>query len=61
MGTATTKMVWDGTGDGHWDVVLTEMTEGRARVAAEDLATPSATTRRRARCPSNAMPLLQED
>jgi hypothetical protein len=53
---------WCGTapapGDGHWDVVLTEMTEGRARVAAEDLATPSATTRRRARCPSNAMPRL---
>ena len=34
MGTFTTKMVWDGTGDGHWDVVFTEMTEGRACVLA---------------------------
>lgn len=34
MGTFTTKMVWDGTGDGHWAVVLTEMTEGSARVLA---------------------------
>jgi len=26
--------VWDGTGDGHWDVVLTETTEGSARLLA---------------------------
>jgi hypothetical protein len=26
--------VWDGTGDGYWDVVLTETTEGRARLLA---------------------------
>ena len=30
----STRMAWDGSGDGHWDVVLTEMTDGRARVLA---------------------------
>ncbi len=35
MGTFTTRMVWDGSRDGHWDVVLTEMTEGCARLLAK--------------------------
>jgi hypothetical protein len=29
-----TRLVWDRAGDGHWDVVLTEMTDGRARLLA---------------------------
>ncbi len=28
-------MVWDGSRDGHWDVVLTKMTEGSARLLAK--------------------------
>ncbi len=35
MGTFATRMVWDGSRDGHWDVVLTEMTEGSARLLAK--------------------------
>jgi TOBE domain len=31
VGTFQTQTVWDGSGDGHWEVVLTE---GRARVLA---------------------------
>jgi len=27
-----TRLVWDGAGPGHWDVVLTEMTEDHARL-----------------------------
>jgi len=29
-----TRMTWNGSGNGHWDVVLTEMTNGRARLLA---------------------------
>ena len=34
MGKFNTRLVWDGAGDGHWDVLLTEMTEGRTSVRA---------------------------
>ncbi len=34
MGTFNTRLVWNCAGDGHWDVVLTEMTDGSARLLA---------------------------
>ena len=34
MGTFNTRLVWNCAGDGHWDVVLTETTEGSARLLA---------------------------
>jgi hypothetical protein len=30
----STRMAWDGTGNGHWDVALTELVNGRSVLLA---------------------------